>query len=400
MLRSSLDPEDLQNGPDYLRLSESLKFEDLQYMQTASARKIVFVDWISFGVSNCRLLFFSFSMGRDETGPIAEREMVAIDTPIEDLKDAARRITDARMDGPDASEYLRPFIPAIQPLSNSSDPGDILLLSVTAPLHAVPLHAVTIDTNLLLIERNPIVYVPSHSALLSCLQRLSAPEHGAEAPTAWGASVFGAYDDNKTDDETVTERSQIYSCLEDLAHELGTEPIIGASLTKKSFKQLSPAVNLLHFHGHGIFDSYNPERSSLVLGLPDEILTMPKIVALNLHATHVTLIACSGALQDFSLSGDEPLGLLSSFLLGGASSVLGALWPIQSSTGRLFTSIFYKYFLHHLDRTELGPIVNLAVAVQHAVLQIKKQPGTETPYHWAPFVLYGVWFCRRKPGSW
>ncbi|KAF4627856.1 hypothetical protein G7Y89_g10298 [Cudoniella acicularis] len=364
MLRSSLNPGDLQNGPDYLALSESL------------------------------------NMSRDEMGPIAVLEMVEIDTPMEDLKEAARRITDVRMDGPDASEYLRPFIPTIQPLVNSSEPEDILLLSLTAPLHGVPLHAVTLDSGLLIIERNPIVYVPSHSALLSCLQRRSSPEHGAEAPTKWHASVFGAYDDNKTDSETVAERSQIYSCLTNLAHELGTEAVVGASLTKTLFEQLSPPADLLHFHGHGIFDIYSPKRNSLVLGPPNEILTMPNIVALNLHATHVTLIACSGAMQDFSLSGDEPLGLLSSFLLGGASSVVGALWPIQSSTGRLFTRIFYNYFLHHVDRTELGPIVNLAMALQHTVLKIKKLPGTETPYHWAPFVEYGVWFCRRKPGSW
>jgi CHAT domain-containing protein len=125
---------------------------------------------------------------------------------------------------------------------------------------------------------------------------------------------------------------------------------------------------------------------------------MSEITDLHLNAAHVTLIACSGGVQNFSLSGDEPLGLLSSFLLGGASSVVGALWPIQSSTGRLFTRIFYNYFLNHLDRTERGPIVNLAKALQHSMLEVKRDPSTSTPYHWAAFLLYGTWFCRRKPG--
>ncbi|KAL5314476.1 hypothetical protein ACEPPN_017116 [Leptodophora sp. 'Broadleaf-Isolate-01'] len=400
LLRSSLEPEDLQKGPDYLSLSKSLTFEDLQFIQTASARKLVFVDWISFGACDPKLLCFSFSMGRDETGPIGAREMIEIDIPMQDLKEAARRITDARMDSPDASDYLHPFMPLIEPLANSSEPGDILILSPTAPLHAVPLHAIILGSNQLLIERNPVVYVPSHSALLSCLQRLSAPEPGAERPDNWIASVFGAYDDNGRDPHTVEERREIYHSLENLAIDLGTTPVLGTNLTKTSFNQLSQQVNLLHFHGHGISDPDIPERNSLALGTPNETINVSDIAALNLHGSHVTLIACSGAVQDFSLSGDEPLGLFSSFLLGGASSAIGALWPIQSSTGRLFTRVFYEYFLRHLDRTELGPIVNLAMAVQHTVLEIKRRQGFETPYHWAPFVLYGAWFSGRKTGTW
>lgn len=398
MLRRSLGPDYLRNSPDYLAFSKSLKFEDLQYIDTASAKDIVFVDWSSFGVHDRRLLFFSFRMGRDETGPIAEREMVVIDTPIEDLKEAARRITDARMDDADASRYLRPFVPVIQPLATCTKPGDIVLMSLTAPLHAVPLHAVELGSGQL-IERNPVSYVPSHAALLSCLQRLAAPEPGV-APTSWKASVFGAYDDNDTDPVKLAERKNIYNGLTRLAGDLGTEPVLGASLTKAKFKQMSAQANLLHFHGHGVFDGTRPEQSSLILGLPTEILGMADIVDLKLNGSHVKLIACSGAIQDFSLSGDEPLGLFSYFLLGGASSVIGPLWPIASSTGRLFARKFYDYFLNHVDRTELGPIVNLAMALRHTMLEVKKHPGCETPYHWAPFVLYGVWFCRRKPGTW
>lgn len=399
MLKSSLGPDYRRNAPDYLGLSESLKFEDLQFIDTASAKNLVFVDWSSFGVHDRKLLFFSFRMGRDETGPIAEREMVVIDTPIDDLKEAARRITDARMDDADASRYLRPFIPVIQPLATCTKAGDIVLMSLTAPLHAVPLHAVELGS-IQLIERNPVAYVPSHAALLSCLERLAAPEPGAEAPTTWKASVFGAYDDNDTDPVKVAERKDIYNGLKKLAGDLGTEPVLGTSLTTAKFEQLSAEANLIHFHGHGIFDGTRPAQSSLILGSPTEALVMANIVGLNLDGSHVTLIACSGAVQDFSLAGDEPLGLLSSFLLGGASSVLGPLWPISSSTGRLFARKFYDYFLNHVDRTELGPIVNLAMALQHTMLEVKKIPGCETPYHWAPFVLYGVWFCSRKPGTW
>jgi CHAT domain-containing protein len=399
MLKASLGPAQISKAPEYLTSLGKLTFEDLQWVQTASAAKLAFVDWIPFGTSPPKLLFFSFSMDRDEEGPIAIRDMVEIETPIEELEEAARKVNEARMNDSDAERYLRPFAPVVRPLEKSSNAGDILLLSPTAPLHNVPLHAVRVGSELF-IERNPVVYTPSNAALVSCLQRNAAPESGAEAPNTWKATMFAAYDDVFSDGRAEAERREIYSALTEVAQALDATAILGTDLTNSSFKHHSTSANLIRFHGHGISDAHTPSRQSLALGSPNQILTMSDIASLHLDAAHITLIACSGAVQDFSLSGDEPLGLLTSFLLGGATSVLGALWPIQSSTGRLFMRIFYKYFLQHVDRRELGPIVNLARAVQHTVLQIRKKDDTARPYHWAPFVLYGIWFCRRKPGSW
>ena len=181
------------------------------------------------------------------------------------------------------------------------------------------------------------MYVPSHAALVSCLQRLAAPEPEAEAPTTWTAAVFGAYEDASSDLATEAERSQVYRSLKDLGSELGATIVLGAGLTTSSFKRHSASADLVHFHGHSISDTHTPARQSLVLGPPIQHLTISDIASLNIGAAHVTLVACSSGVQDFSLSGDDPLGLLSFFLLGGATSVLGALWPIQSSTGRLVT---------------------------------------------------------------
>lgn len=395
----SLVPEYAPKRIDHLGTGSRITFEDLQFVQTASATRLVFVDWIVFGTCPAKLLFFSFCMGRDDDGPIAIREMFEIEAPLEELKRAAENVDERRMNYDDAERYLLPFLPVIQPLRNCSSEGDILILSPTSPLHNVPLHAVPLE-NKLLIERNPLVYVPSHGALVSCLQRLDNHEPGADVPAEWKATIFGAYDDTSSEPETVKERTEIYQSLESLGGGLGCTPTIGNDLTVDSMKQCSASSKLIHFHGHGILDPHSPSRQSLVLGPRSSPLTIDAIASLNLNAAHVTLIACSGGVQDFSLSGDEPLGLFSSFILGGATSVIGALWPIQSSTGRLFTQVFYKYFLGYMDWTELGPIVNLARALQHAVLEIRKRDDTRRPYNWAPFVLYGVWFCGRKPGTW
>ena len=391
--------EKLVNAPSYLELQNPLSLEDLQSVQTALARKLIFVDWAQFGASPPKMLFFAFSMDRDKSGPLARRNMHAVEATIEDLEVAASAINEVRMNDSDAERYLRPFIPVIAPLEECSEQEDVLILSPSAPLHNVPLHAVTIRAEIL-INRNPVVYVPSHGTLVSCLQRLSAPEPRAEAPSTWNAIMFGAYEDFSEYPEARIERLEVYLCLKALGEHLDAKVSLGSDVTRDSFTQLSKFAYLIHFHGHGVLDRHFPIQQSLVLGRPDQTVRIPDLASLDVGAGHVTLIACSGGVQDFSLAGDEPLGMLSALLKAGASSVIGPLWPIRSKAGRIFAKIFYEYFLQPPDRKEPGPIVHLAQALQYTVLHIMNSDETTRLYHWAPFVLYGLWFRRRKPGTW
>lgn len=388
-----------ENRSHVFGLPSKLNFEDMLWASMASSRKIVFVDWAPFGISSSRIMLYALQFIQD-SGELTRRVSVAeIIASAEDLREAARKVNLARLDDADAQRYLRPFQPVIQPLEEFSEEGHIIILSPTAPFHNVPLHAVEIGGKPL-IERNPVVYVPSFSVLVSCLQRMEAPKPQAERSSVWRASVLGSYDDTSNEAKTTEERRAIYDSLGELSQRLDTMSLVGTNLTIHSFKAEVAGTNLLHFHGHGQYYEHDIKCQSLELGGRGEILTLNDIATLKLDKAHVALITCQGGVQDFSLQGDEPLGLLSVFLLGGATSVLGALWPIQSTTGRKFTQIYYDYFINHLDRTELGPIVNLAMALQHTALHIRGSPETQTPYHWAAFKLYGAWFCHRKPGTW
>ena len=388
-----------ENRSHVLGLPSKLDFEDALWASMASSRKIVFVDWAPFGLSSSRIMLFALQFDQNSGGPTRRVSMAEIARSAEDLREAAWKINPARLDDADAQRYLQPFQPVIQPLEEFSEEGHILILSPTAPFHNVPLHAVEIGGKPL-IERNPVVYVPSFSALVSCLQRMEAPKPQAKRSSVWRSTILGAYDDASNDVKTLEERRAIYDSLKELSQRLDAMSLVGTNLTTNSFKAEVAGTNLLHFHGHGQYYEHDIKRQSLELGGRGEILTLNDIATLELDNAHVALITCQGGIQDFSLQGDEPLGLLSVFLLGGATSVLGALWPIQSTTGRKFTRIYYDYFINHLDRTELGPIVNLAMALQHTVLRIRESPETKTPYHWAAFKLYGAWFCHRKPGTW
>jgi CHAT domain-containing protein len=377
----------------------TLTFEDMLWVSSASSKKLVFVDWASFDMFSSKIMFLALQFEKDSEGTTRRISMAEIPISAEDITEFKQRLSPARLDDSDAQRYLGQFRAVIQPLEEFSKEGDILVLSPTAPLHNIPLHAVELGGKPLL-QRNPLVYTPSLSVLVNCLRRFEAPESGAEHPSKWKAAVLGAYEDSVKDAQTSHERQAIYDSLEELAKKLDTEPVVGPALTTTSFRAKAAGADLLHFHGHGRYDQHNIACQSLELGAPEELITVNDMATLDLDRAHITLIACEGGIQDFSLHGDEPLGLLSLSLLGGATSALGALWPIKSATGRKFTQAFYDYFIGHIDRTELGPIVNLAMALQHASLRVRACPETQTPYHWAAFVVYGAWFCRRKPGTW
>lgn len=97
--------------------------------------------------------------------------------------------------------------------------------------------------------------------------------------------------------------------------------------------------------------------------------------------------------------GDEPLGLNTAFIYAGAQAVIGTLWSLRSADGRKFSRLFYDHLSKQAkerQRTSTeaareAPIVNLAVALQESALQMRDEESTEAPYHWASFVLSGVW---------
>jgi CHAT domain-containing protein len=101
-------------------------------------------------------------------------------------------------------------------------------------------------------------------------------------------------------------------------------------------------------------------------------------------------IACGSSTQDIQL-GDELLGLPTAWLIAGARVVVGTLWPIQSRDGRRFTEEFYGELESARRKGGLDRMVNLAVALQKAVLKMRDDEEMQAPYHWMGFVLQGAW---------
>ncbi|KEY68827.1 hypothetical protein S7711_11478 [Stachybotrys chartarum IBT 7711] len=80
---------------------------------------------------------------------------------------------------------------------------------------------------------------------------------------------------------------------------------------------------------------------------------------------------------------DDPLGFLSAFLYAGAASVVATRWPTQTEDARVFAAAFYN----HAFAGRSDGVVNLAHAVQAAVVELWEHWDEDEPYHWAQFQL-------------
>ena len=150
----------------------------------------------------------------------------------------------------------------------------------------------------------------------------------------------------------------------------------------------------MHQSNMTIEDSWEDGESGLVFErIPEyEYFTVRDVFDLKLKSRLVVLIACESGQVDL-LPGEEPLGFLSAFLVAGAESVLGTLRRVASASGRAFSNEFYAE-IYRQCCSPVDGMIDLAKALQTAVLKMRQNPETSAPYHWAPFVVHGSWRIR------
>jgi tetratricopeptide (TPR) repeat protein len=137
---------------------------------------------------------------------------------------------------------------------------------------------------------------------------------------------------------------------------------------------LQADADVLHLACHGQFRADSPYFSALHLA--DGPLTVRDAATLPLPAELVTLSACETGVSRVA-PGDEALGLLRGFLLGGAQRVLATQWTVDDASTATLMAQFYAGVL----------------AGQRPAQALRKaqQLLTEScphPYHWAAFTLH------------
>jgi CHAT domain-containing protein len=314
-----------------------------------------------------------------------------------------------------AYHKLQDLEPLVRPLKTVTRPGAVLVLCPTMGLHHVPLHAMMVDDEQILLERNPVVYTPSFT-VFHHLARIQEDRAAILERTDRQTAVISVYASGSANSP---EPKRVTDSLSGLSRSLGTSLESGPHVSIPFFISYTHDCDIIHFHGHSVSTS-GAETQALVLepdgedgvdtgtrlDVPDSApdnndhhLTAKSVLqAISFNRTPLIVnMACSSGKNQFK-PGDELFGLTPAFLLAGAAAVVGTMWPIRSADGRTFT----KHFYDALDKTrgdgdgEGGQsgkrqTVNVARALQQAALRIRDDEATEAPYHWAGFVMSGLW---------
>ncbi|KPI45919.1 uncharacterized protein AB675_532 [Cyphellophora attinorum] len=401
---------------------------------SGNERAVVFVDWIT----RDNILFL---VTANASAPETTCEMCQLSITVSAVKEWTtehfstpdqRRECLERDSLRNRSKPMRVLDPLISPLLRMSREGDLLLLSPTTILSTLPLHALCIDptTGAPLIKRNPVVYVHSLPIAKVCAARANS------AAGKFGKPLFFAVFDQGREADLIYEQS------ERLASKTAGQSFTHRAASKETYMAKVSEASLIHHHLHCVFSADNVLQQSITFhaAVPDDkvpslaasmpsatapgsedalssvqqaldrldveeylltgtgpftsSLTVEELFKINLRRSPlVVLIACDSASQAFQTEGDEPLGLITGYLCAGAASVIGALWPIPSHAGREFSDAFYDQLLPSPgDNMEV--MVNLAVALQAAVLTIRGESSTSSTYHWGAFCLYGAWLYQ------
>ncbi|RVD81600.1 uncharacterized protein DFL_009457 [Arthrobotrys flagrans] len=421
----------------HLQLGQPIEFDELEsiFLQDTGFRsnEIVLVDWFSTETD-----IYMISSRRGEPPRISklDKSVEYVTQWIADNftnPDDRENTLDYDPDDPDAPFRDLDFL--ISNLADLSRPGDLLVLAPSKPIHPIPLHALVLtagNQSSILIKRNPVLYTPSLTILKHCISR-------AEKPRAFkleGIRCAAVYEYPPTQSFRAAEQDMIKSNIEDLGKLLHTRPLWGEDCTKESLRSHFNGASLLHFHGHCYYDPTNILNHALVasgvynnlaqrnqthistkvvqedmntlshrilflsqeLEIPeygstiqsqDTGLSISEIFEVELNDPVVTIIACESASQQIG-PGDEPLGLATAFLSAGASSYVGTIWEMPCKEARVFSTAFYENILGQKG----ARIVNLALALQSAIVRVMSIPQSRNYMYWAPLVLHGSWFCQ------
>jgi CHAT domain-containing protein/tetratricopeptide (TPR) repeat protein len=260
------------------------------------------------------------------------------------------------------------------PLAQYLRPDDLVYLVPHRLLHGVPIHALPVDSQPLVID-HPIAYAPT-SGLLPLAQNLAKGTGRLDSCVSFGV-VF---------EEEAREVAALF----------GAEPIGSAALTAEVVEDLCVGKDVCHFSCHGYYNADYPLASGLILQ-PDRdrsapvdsgrLLTARQVMDMRLRAELICVSACESGSSKIA-EGDELLGLIRAFLHAGAPSVVASLWAVDAATTRDLMVAFYRQLRaqYLASRT-----IDKAGALHQAQLQIMDSVGMRSSFYWAPFVLIGDW---------
>lgn len=211
----------------------------------------------------------------------------------------------------------------------------------------------------------------AHSAVSLDLKRLSQD---------FGISGFRRLRFSRQEADAISALAAESHTLKAVDFAASRATVIGGDLSR---------YRIIHFATHGLINTQHPELSGIVFSLVDEngqaqdgFLRLHEIYNLRLNADLVVLSACQSALGK-EVRGEGLVGLTRGFMYAGAGRVVASLWSVEDR----ITADLMKRFYSRLLKEGLRP----AAALRAAQVEMFSHKSSQSPYHWAGFIIQGEW---------
>jgi len=291
-----------------------------------------------------------------------------LDSKIQDVLQKLRNDQNAELPLEELGDLL------IEPIANLLTPGQTIAIIPDRTLHGLPFAALRrTGHRKYLIEDFPLVVSPSLTHLLAT---------DAARPQRTSIIGFGSQFDDTSEMNELKALGTIYQSSRILS---------GAGIDKRKFLQQMNSAPVVHYAGHSATDAVDPLRSSILLDgnrYGPNSVTAVDISQQRLWKNAVVVLSSCDSSVGNSRDGVGMRGLTSAFLIGGAGSVVGSLWPVEaSSTSQLMISFHRTFVAGHM------PVAQALRQAQLAALASNSERSH--PYYWSGFEVTGNFSALR-----
>jgi CHAT domain-containing protein len=262
----------------------------------------------------------------------------------------------------------------IEPIADLLEKERTVVIIPDRALHGLPFEVLhRPGKSQYLIQEFPILISPNLTHLL--LTKAARPRRDRIV-------AFGSKNGGSSEVKEIAALAGIYPRSESFAgQEVGKTMFLGA---------MSNAA-VLHYAGHSATDAVDPLRSSILLDgnrFGPNSVTAVDIAQQRLKNNAVVVLSSCDSSVGNSRDGVGMRGLTSAFLIGGAGSVVGSLWPVEAGSTAELMIRFHRAFANGQ--------MPVAKALREAQLGfLRSFPERAHPYYWSGFVVTGNFSALR-----
>ena len=337
---------------------------------------------VSYLVGRDRTLIFVLTAGAKPGDP-ARLNVVPVGVTAEKLGVAVDDFVKGCADVGPLPESKDLIAWLLTPAGKSVEDAKELVLIPDGVLHRLPFHALRFEDKKYQIERCPVNYAPSVTALVKMTE--VADRRRKQRAAAADVLVLGITD--------FGNRARALPGAEPEAKALGTlfeesvpRPalalILGKEATKSKVREAWSERRYLHFATHGEFNEHAPLFSSILLtadGKDEGRLYARDLLDADLKAELAVLSACQTGVGRV-VGGEGLLGMSWCWFVAGVPSLVVSHWLVDDASTPVLMREFYTRLLGGATKAE---------ALRQAQIKLLKDKETRHPYFWAPFVLLG-----------